>query len=187
MNRADLKLALEAFHSEYPEELKAREQMLELLQIERCFHRDCWPAHFTGSALVVSADGSQILLNHHRFLNRWMQFGGHCDGDENICRVAAREAGEESGIADLILASKKPFDLDIHPIPENPKKGELPHFHYDVRYVFIAPENAEVQASSESIEVRWFNQDEAARQDLDVSMQRLLKKYGALYRRRAGH
>jgi 8-oxo-dGTP pyrophosphatase MutT (NUDIX family) len=80
----------------------------------RCFHRDCFPGHFTGSALVVSADGSRALLHHHRKLDRWLQFGGHCDGDVNVPRVAQREAFEESGISGLILASARPFDLDIH-------------------------------------------------------------------------
>ena len=29
-----------------------------------------------------------------------------------------------------------PLDIDIHVIPENPKKEEQEHYHYDFRYVF---------------------------------------------------
>src|SRR4051812_11873628 len=104
-----------------PEEADCRQRMVALLETApRCFHRDCFPGHFTGSGLVVSANGTQSLLHHHRFLDRWLQFGGHCDGEENVLGVALREAEEESGITGLIVASRKPFDLDIHAIPENP-------------------------------------------------------------------
>jgi 8-oxo-dGTP pyrophosphatase MutT (NUDIX family) len=161
--------------------------MIELLDgTPGCFHRDSFPGHFTGSALVVSADGSTALLHHHRFLDRWLQFGGHCDGDEDVLRVAAREAEEESGIAGLIVASRKPFDLDIHAIPANPKRGEPEHFHYDIRWVMIAPEEASFRVSEESRELRWFPPDEMLALPVDASLQRLVEKWKALLRRR-GH
>jgi 8-oxo-dGTP pyrophosphatase MutT (NUDIX family) len=132
--------------------------MIDLLEnAPDCFQRSAFPAHFTGSALVVSADGSRALLHHHRKLDRWLQFGGHCDGDEDVLRVAQKEALEESGIEGLIVASARPFDLDIHAIP--PFHDEPAHFHYDVRYVFIAPENAASTLSGESHELRWFTAD----------------------------
>ena len=169
-----------------PLEADARMQMLALLaEAPRCFYRDCLPGHFTGSAFVVSHDGSRALLNHHRFLDKWLQFGGHCDGDEDVLRVACREAEEESGISGLVVASQKPFDLDIHPIPENPKKGEPPHFHYDVRYVLIAPEGAQFQISEESKDLRWFAPEEALALDVDDSMRRLISKWMKLLERRS--
>src|SRR5258708_35124153 len=118
--------------SDRPDEASCRQRMLELLDTRADgFRRDAFPAHFTGSALVVSADGRQALLHHHRKLDRWLQFGGHCDGEEDFLKGAAREAREESGIEGLILASARPFDLDIHEIPAH--GSEPAHFHYDVR------------------------------------------------------
>jgi isopentenyldiphosphate isomerase len=29
-----------------------------------------------------------------------------------------------------------PIDIDVHPIPANPGKGESAHQHFDLRYVF---------------------------------------------------
>ncbi len=37
--------------------------------------------HFTASAFVVSVDGERTLLLHHAKLGRWLQPGGHADGD----------------------------------------------------------------------------------------------------------
>jgi 8-oxo-dGTP pyrophosphatase MutT (NUDIX family) len=160
------------------EEAVYRQSMLELLDSQmNCFHRDQFPAHFTGSAFVVSADGSRGLLHHHRKLDRWLQFGGHCDGEEDVLAVAQREAYEESGIDGLTFASSRPFDLDIHEIPGI--GNEPPHLHYDVRYVLIAPEGAEIRTSSESKELRWFTAEEMRGWDLDPGLRRLVAKWQA--------
>ena len=147
MNRAEFRNTLLSLDlSARPHEVGCRQRMVELLDsCPNCFRRDAFPAHFTGSAFVVSADGARSLLHHHRKLDRWLQFGGHCDGEEDVLSVAQREAYEESGIGGLVVASARPFDLDIHEIPA---LGDEPgHLHYDVRYVLIAPEQAEVQTS----------------------------------------
>ena len=56
--------------------------------------------HFTASGLVLRPDG-RGLLTHHRKLGRWLQLGGHCDGEANAARTALQEAIEESGIEAL--------------------------------------------------------------------------------------
>jgi 8-oxo-dGTP pyrophosphatase MutT (NUDIX family) len=186
MERADFRNALLSLElSGRSEEAVYRQRMLELLDsYPNCFQRDAFPAHFTGSAFVVSADGSRGLLHHHRKLDRWLQFGGHCDGEEDVLAVAQREAYEESGVHGLVVASTRPFDLDIHEIPAI--GNEPPHLHYDVRYVLIAPEQAEIRTSSESKELRWFTGDEMKAWDLDPGLRRLIEKWQALLARR-GH
>lgn len=168
-------------------EQEHRVKMLELLSNRPdCFWRHCFPAHFTGSALVVSHDGRRALLHHHRNLGRWQQFGGHCDGDEDVLRVAQREALEESGVEGLVVASRAPFDLDIHEIPANAKKNEPVHFHYDVRYVLIAPEGAIFKQSEESLELKWFTPDEMlAICGDDAGLVRLTQKWVKLLERRS--
>lgn len=167
-----------------PAEAPFRDQMIALLDAElQCFHRSCFPGHFTASAFVVSADGSRALLNHHRKLDRWLHFGGHCDGDENLVRVAQREALEECGIEGLIVASSRPFDLDVHPIPAHGNEPE--HLHYDVNFVLIAPEGAVETISPESVELRWFSPEEMRALPLVESMQRIVRKWEELRERRA--
>ena len=46
--------------------------------------------------------GQRVLLTHHRKLDRWLQLGGHADGDRDLARVALKEAEEESGLAGLV-------------------------------------------------------------------------------------
>ncbi len=184
MRRAEFRAQLAALDlTNRPDEETARTQMLALLdEVAGCFERTAFPAHFTGSALVVSADGSRALLHHHRKLDRWLQFGGHCDGDEDVLRVAQREALEESGIEGLIVASARPFDLDLHEIPAH--KDEPTHWHYDVRYVLIAPENAAHVTSAESHELRWFTADEMERLPLDGGLRRMAQKWRRLQEKR---
>lgn len=155
--------------------------MLNLLDDEPgCFERNTFPAHFTGSALVVSHDGGRLLLNHHRKLSRWMQFGGHCDGEADLLAVAMREAWEESGIEGLSPIVVHPFDLDIHTLPPTPK--EPGHYHYDVRFLLVAPAGAEPKVSEESLDVAWFTYDALGALDLDPSVSRMVARWRALQR-----
>lgn len=156
-----------------------RARMLGLLAEKAdCFERSCFPGHFTASALVLSADGERTLLTHHRILDRWLQFGGHCDGEADTLLGALREAEEESGLTGLHApADGRPLDLDIHPIPANPRCGEPEHEHFDVRYVLIAPPGATPRISAESKELRWFTPDEMLATGPDAGLQRLVEKW----------
>lgn len=184
MTRHDLRAQLESLDlSQRLAEEPHRAAMIALLDTAPdCFHRTCFPGHFTASALVVSADGSQALLNHHRKLQRWLHFGGHCDGDTDVTRVAQREALEECGITGLILASARPFDLDVHPIPAI--GSEPAHDHYDVNFVLIAPEGARECISDESTDLRWFTPEQMLDLPLSESMRRVALKWQALRDRR---
>lgn len=185
MTRAALRAQLASLDlSRRPDEVPARERMLALLDgVPGCFQRSDFPAHFTGSALVVNFDGARVLLHHHRKLGRWLQFGGHCDGDEDILGVARREALEESGIEGLIVASERPFDLDIHEIPAH--GCDPPHFHYDVCFMLIAPESAAPVLSQESREMRWFHPGELSGFALDERLRRMIGKWQSIVARRA--
>ena len=159
-------------------EIDHQRAMLDLLEtVPDCFLRTAFPAHFTGSALVVSADGQRALFHHHRKLDRWLQFGGHCDGDADLLRVAEREALEESGITGLRRVFSEPFDLDIHAIPA--REDEPEHYHYDVRYLLIAPPRAIGAVSSESHELRWLTPEELQASSIDKGLRRLATKWRA--------
>jgi 8-oxo-dGTP pyrophosphatase MutT (NUDIX family) len=151
--RKDLELSLEAYSTPYPEELKFVSQFLELLKHPRAYFRDHLPGHMTGSAWIIDQSKEYALLVHHVKLNRWLQPGGHADGDEDIVAVARKEAEEETGLKNLILLNSL-FDIDIHSIPE--RKDFPKHDHYDIRCLFMADKNEKIILSEESHEVRWF-------------------------------
>jgi 8-oxo-dGTP pyrophosphatase MutT (NUDIX family) len=121
----------------------------------------CVPAHLTASAMVLDHAGERVLLTLHRKGGFWGQLGGHCEpGDASLADAALREAGEESGIADLRLVGAAdtvlPVDLDRHRLSAAfGRCGE----HLDVRYAVVAPPGAEPVVSDESHDVAWFAAD----------------------------
>ena len=55
---------------------------------EDCLLRSQLSGHLTGSAWVVDRTRNQTLLTHHRKLDKWLQLGGHADGDPDLLAVA---------------------------------------------------------------------------------------------------
>src|SRR6185369_5766902 len=106
----------------HPEEISTVERMRRFVRSRPdCFERTCREGHVTGSAWVVSSDRSSVLLTHHARLGRWLQLGGHADGETDPFAVALREAREESGMERFREPSGEspplPLDLDVHVIP----------------------------------------------------------------------
>jgi 8-oxo-dGTP pyrophosphatase MutT (NUDIX family) len=135
--------------------------------------RSCLEGHLTASALLVDSSFTQVLLLHHRKLGRWLQPGGHCDGDANLPAVALRECVEETGIAGLEI-DPLIVDLDIHRIPARP--GEPEHDHLDTRFVVVAPPGAEPQHNHEALGMAFFPLEEALRRAGDDSLRRLIRR-----------
>jgi 8-oxo-dGTP pyrophosphatase MutT (NUDIX family) len=94
-------------------------------------------AHFTASAFVIDDAGERTCLVLHAKLARLLQPGGHIeDDDESLEAAALREAREETALElSLHPTAPRPFDLDIHEIPDRP--GEPAHWHLDIRYLFV--------------------------------------------------
>lgn len=120
--------------------------------------RECRPDHLTASTLVLSADHTHVLLTLHAKARRWFQLGGHCeDADATLAGAALREALEESGLPDLVIAAA-PVHLDEHEVPfcgaADAPGG--PVHHLDVRYVAVAAKDALHAISEESLDLRWW-------------------------------
>jgi 8-oxo-dGTP pyrophosphatase MutT (NUDIX family) len=113
--------------------------------------RTCHDGHLTGSALVLDVAGERVLMLFHRKARRWLQPGGHADGDTNLAAVALREATEETGIDGLLVAVPA-IDLDVHRVHF---AGEHAHLHLDVRFLVAAPAGAVAAGNHESEELRW--------------------------------
>lgn len=144
-----------------------------------CFDRSLLTGHVTGSAWVVSPDRQQIVLIHHRKLDRWFQPGGHADGDPDVARVALKEAEEETGLTDLKLVrstgEQAPiFDVDVHTIPARKEVPE--HRHYDIRFMVEAdPKKAFVQ-NEETQDIQWVSLKKVNEYTQEESIVRMVKK-----------
>ena len=141
------------------EEVPFVPRFLELIQKHtNCFYRDLKHAHITGSAWVINETREYALMTHHAKLDRWLQMGGHADGDSDIGAVALREATEESGLKSIKPLLSTIFDLDIHTIPE--RKDEPEHEHFDIRYCFVADMTEVINRNHESKEMAWIRMNE---------------------------
>ena len=142
------------YESRYPAEGTVVKQFIDLIETgQGCFDRHNLHGHFTGSAWVLNMDFTETLLVHHRKLGKWIQPGGHADGEPDLQRVAERELREESGLEEVFPLGETIFDIDVHHIPA-PIGGEE-HYHYDVRYLFRARDTDPLRVSDESHELRW--------------------------------
>jgi len=175
MNRIDLVKSLREYQTSFQEEKEFLERFLSLLKDLPCYERTHLPGHITGSAWITDAAHTQVLLVHHAKLNKWVQPGGHADGDENILRVALKEAEEETGLKEFrIIDPYTPFDVDIHLIPA---RAEFPsHYHYDVRFLMEADPGKSIHVSEESHDVKWIRLHELEKFNQERSVVRMKEK-----------
>lgn len=180
MHRRPLLQLLARYSAAYPSESGVIARVQTLVETEpRCFERDCYtPGHITASCWILDSEGERVLLTHHRKLDRWLQLGGHADGEHDVPGVALREAREESGMVEFVpVPAVDPsglFDLDVHVIPA--RADEPAHEHHDVRFLLRAKPAQGLVRSEESIDLRWFAPEELAALDLDASVLRLRQK-----------
>jgi 8-oxo-dGTP pyrophosphatase MutT (NUDIX family) len=144
----------------------------------RAFDRALAPGHITASAWIVDPERTRAVLLHHRKLARWLQLGGHVDGDPDVRRAALREAREESGLRTLRLIGDDIYDIDVHRIPARANEPE--HDHYDLRFALEADPREPLVSNEESHDVRWIPLEELERYDIDDSVRRLAAKTATL-------
>jgi 8-oxo-dGTP pyrophosphatase MutT (NUDIX family) len=150
-----------------------RTSMLEFARAHPdALHRSCAEGHFTGSAVVVQQRTGRVVLLLHTKLRKWLQPGGHTDGEANLAVTALREATEETGIAGLRILPE-PIDLDIHEVRP---PSEPPHLHHDIRYLVLAPEESMPVGNHESQSVRWFAPGDVSELGVDESVTRLVRR-----------
>jgi 8-oxo-dGTP pyrophosphatase MutT (NUDIX family) len=178
--REPLLAELARYLARHPDERIAVDHVIQFVRANPdCFERSCVPGHVTGSAWILSPDRRAFLLAHHAKLDRWLQCGGHADGDPDTAAVALREAREESGMEGFEFAQRDPrgpiiFDVDVHVFPA---RGSDPaHLHHDVRYLLIAAPGQVPRVSGESNALRWFPAAEDHQELAHESLARLVRK-----------
>jgi len=160
------------FPQEAPPLEQARAQLLA--DGDTALVRSNMTGHVTTSMLVVDPAARKVLLISHGIYRDWMPPGGHWEHGSSLWQSAAREVLEETGVHAeplpwLGIGSEfLPIDVDTHPIPKNPKKGEGDHFHHDFSFVGQASSEAPLKAQEEEVDgVKWVCFDELAQSPLE--------------------
>ena len=128
----------------------------------RPWSRSTLEGHLTASAWVLDRAHTHAAMIHHRKLGRWLQPGGHIEDEDASWRAAAqREVTEEVGLTEFIAVPDVGplFDVDVHPIPA--RSDVQAHFHYDLRFLFVADVDAALDDTlklnaDEAHDCRWF-------------------------------
>lgn len=135
-----IRTILAAYADAYPDDKDALSPVFAALdRDDDPTSRTTSPLHVTAGAVLVDDDGD-VLLIHHNATGKWLTPGGHLETDDTeLMGAALRELAEETGLsAGVHLVGETPVHVDVHPIPENPAKGEPAHAHADFRFLFRA-------------------------------------------------
>lgn len=181
MDRASLVGLLDRYETRHPDERRTLDRIRALLATrEDAFLRTCFePGHITSSAWIVSRESGAALFTHHRKLERWLQLGGHADGETDVLVSALREAEEESGLSGFrplpSVGGPAILDVDVHQIPA--REDEPAHEHHDIRFLLeVSEDQTIVRAARESKEIRWFTPDEVVTHFDEESILRMARK-----------
>lgn len=176
MHRQALLKLLSAYQPAEPDEKSSLQRIAEFVRRHSdCFERSLSAGHITASGWLVDRRGDRVLLTCHRKLGKWLQLGGHADGDPDVLAVALREAREESGIEDIVPIREGIFDLDVHEIPA--RNGVPTHNHYDIRFLLQAHGPGDYRISDESLDLRWLSAKEVPDLTEEESMLRMYRKW----------
>jgi 8-oxo-dGTP pyrophosphatase MutT (NUDIX family) len=159
MSTFDLRSSLSLYQPIKDQEAGYKTQMLELFsEGEIAFERRRKAGHFTASAWVLDPSNRSALLILHSKIGKWLQPGGHADGNQDLLEVAQKELAEETAISSIDLLKTSIFDLDVHTIPAH--KGIPEHLHYDMRFIFRGNSQTPIQINHESKDIQWVPLDE---------------------------
>ena len=114
--------------------------------------------HFTSSSFILNKERTKMLMIYHKIYDSWAWTGGHSDGDNNLLKVAIKEAKEETGIKNVSPILEDIYSLEIINVNGHEKRGKYvgSHVHLNVTYLLEADENEEINIKEdENSGVKW--------------------------------
>jgi 8-oxo-dGTP pyrophosphatase MutT (NUDIX family) len=139
------------------------------------------PLHLTASALIVHRGSGDVLLRWHQRQQAWLQVGGHADaGERDPLAIALREAGEETGLTDLVpWPDAQLRHLVIVPVPA---AGHEPaHEHADLRFVLATQAPDAARPERPDAPLRWLSPRAAHEATSEISLKDTLARAERLH------
>lgn len=161
------------------EETDQRVMLQYIKESEDVLTRKNEVAHFTASGWIVNKERTKVLMIYHTLFNSWSWTGGHADGEENLLKVAIKEAMEETGVASIQSVKDDIFSLEIIPVEGHMKNGVYvsSHLHMNITYLLVADETEAVKIKpDENSDVRWMGREEAVLMSSEPWMRGIYQK-----------
>lgn len=158
---ADITSCLRSYSEAFPDENLADLQKI-VGDNANIWSRQNLAGHVTASGIVLH-EGKMLLIYHNK-LQKLIQPGGHLDEeDARVSTAAQREILEETGIVcvqSALYPIDVPFHIDIQDIPENTKKHEPAHKHYDFWFLFATNDSRVKIREKEVSSFEWVSVDQ---------------------------
>lgn len=166
------------------QEQRDKEQLLSFLEKSPdAFLRSNLLAHMTASAWIVNPRRDKVIMVYHKLYDSWSWTGGHADGEEDLLKVAIKEAREETGAEHIRPVSEDIYSLEILTVDGHEKRGEYvpSHLHLNVTYLLEADEGDTLKVCpEENSGVAWFSLEEALEKSTEPwFVKRIYKKLNA--------
>ncbi|MFL0268207.1 NUDIX hydrolase [Candidatus Clostridium radicumherbarum] len=162
------------------QEAKDKEIILKCIEDSKnILTRENEVAHITSSGFIINKAKDKVLMIYHNIYNSWAWTGGHADGEEDLLKVAIREAQEETGIMKVVPLTDEIVSLDILTVVGHIKKGKYvaPHLHLSIAYLLIANEDESLKIKpDENSGVKWLPLDEIAQYSNEPYMVKVYEK-----------
>ena len=138
--------------------------------------------HFCSSAFVVDPITKKILLVYHADFKKWVQPGGHIEGDEFPEETVKREVYEETGYRIELIGEHFPREDDfVRPLGIQKNRGSNGEYHIDIIYAALPLTHTKGLIDDEIKKYRWFSRDELDEipvfEDIKITMDFILREY----------
>lgn len=120
--------------------------------------RDNVAMHMTASGYILNKTKDKVLMIYHKIYDSWAWTGGHADGENDLLKVALKEAKEETGLKNIKPITKNLFSLEVLTVNGHIKKGKYvsSHLHLNFTYLLEADENETLIINKEETKgVQW--------------------------------
>ncbi len=110
--------------------------------------------------LLFNKDKSKLLCLWHKKIQAWTFPGGHCDGNENIQKVAHIELEEETGVTGVKIFGGEPLHIQRFDYDKSVYGYSKSIFGFFYASVIPEGQHPEIMELDKCEKMKWFSREE---------------------------